>query len=164
MRVRPTSTRCRGRASSTHWRLILSSGRSESTSLRSSWASKQLRFFQPLQFHLELADLLEQFSFLGLALLLVLAFLASRQQLTATIQQLLLPLIHLNRVDDVIGDDLLDRLAATDRRVGDSGLEFGTMGAALAHGWEPPFQGRYPASEVNDGTCSEKQDQLTLHD
>ena len=107
---------------------------------------------------------MEQFSFLGLALLLVLAFLASRQQLTATIQQLLLPLIHLNRVDDVIGDDLLDRLAATDRRVGDSGLEFGTMGAALAHGWEPPFQGRYPASEVNDGTCSEKQDQLTLHD
>ena len=114
-------------------------------------------FFQPLQFHLELADLLEQFRFLDLALLLVLAFLASRQQLTGTIQQLLLPLTHLNRVDDVIGDDLLDRLAATDRLHGDSGLEFATMAAALAHGWEPP-QGRYPASEVNDGTCSEKQD------
>ena len=25
-----------------------------------------------------------------------------------------------------------------------------------------PFQGRYPASEVNDGTCPEKPDQLTV--
>ena len=92
-------------------------------------------FFQPLQFHLEFADLVEQFSFLGLALLL--ALLASRKQLTGTIQQLLLPLTHLNWVDGVIGGDLLDRLAATDRLHGDSGLEFGTMGAALAHEWEP---------------------------
>ena len=59
---------------------------------------------------------------------------------------------HLNRVDGVIGSDLLDRLAATDRLHGDSGLELGTMGAALTHRWEP-FQGRYPASEVNDGDC-----------
>lgn len=111
---------------------------------------------------MELADLLEQLSFLGLALLLVLALLASRKQLTGTVQQLLLPLTHLNRVDGVIGGDLLDRLAATDRLHGDSGLEFGTVGAALAHEWEPPFQGRYPASEVNDGTCPEKPDHLTL--
>ena len=75
---------------------------------------------------------MEQFSFLGLAFLLVLAFLASRQHLTGTIQQLLLPLIHLNRVDDVIGDDLLDRLAATDRLHDDSGLAFGTMAAACS--------------------------------
>jgi len=34
------------------------------------------------------------------------------------------------------------------------------VGAALAHEWEPPFQGRYPASEVNDGTCPEKPDHL----
>lgn len=119
-------------------------------------------FFEPLQFHLELADLLEQFSFLGLALLLLLARLASRKQLTGTIQKLLLPLTHLNRVDGVIGGDLLDRLAATDRLHGDSGLEFGTVGAALAHEWEPPFQGRYPASEVNDGSCPEKPDHLSL--
>ena len=104
-------------------------------------------FFQPLQFHWELADLLEQLSFLGLALLLVLALLASRQQLTGIVQQILLPLTHLNRVDGVICGDLLDRLAATDRLHGDSGLEFGTVGAALAHEWEPPLQGWYPASE-----------------
>ena len=65
-------------------------------------------------------------------------------------------------VDGVIRGDLLDRLAATDRLHGDSGLEFGTVGAALAHEWETPFQGRYPASEVNDGTCPEKPDQLNL--
>ena len=105
--------------------------------------------------------LLEQLSFLGLALLLVLALLASRKQLTGTVQQLLLPLTHLNRLDGVIGGDLLDRLAATDRLHGDLGLEFGTVGAALAHEWEPPFQGRYPASEVNDGTCPGKPEHLT---
>ena len=110
---------------------------------------------------MELADLLEQLSFLGLALLLVIALLASRKQLTGTAQQLLLPLTHLNRVDGVIGGDLLDRLAATDRLHDDSGLEFGTVGEALAHEWEPPFQGRYPASEVNDGTCPEKPDHLS---
>ncbi len=37
----------------------------------------------------------------------------------------------------MISGDLLDRLATTDRLHGDPGLEFGTMGAALAHGWEP---------------------------
>ena len=63
-------------------------------------------------------------------------------------------------MDRVIGGDLLDRLAATDRFHGDPRLEFRTVGAALAHEWEPPFQGRYPASEVNDGTCPEKLNQL----
>jgi hypothetical protein len=40
-------------------------------------------------------------------------------------------------VDSVIGGDLLDRLAATDRLHGDPGLELGAMGAALTHRWEP---------------------------
>ena len=110
---------------------------------------------------MELADLLEQLSFLSLALLLDLALLASRKQLTGTIQQLRLPLADLNGMNGVISIDLLDRLEATDRLHGDSGLEFGTVGAALAHEWETPFQGRYPASEVNDGTCPAKPDQLT---
>ena len=34
------------------------------------------------------------------------------------------------------------------------------MGAALAHEWEPPLQGRYLASEVNDGTSLEEPDHL----
>jgi hypothetical protein len=33
----------------------------------------------------------------------------------------------------VVGSDLLDRLAATDRLHGDPGLELGTVGAALTH-------------------------------
>ena len=106
---------------------------------------------------MKLADLLEQLSFLGLALLFVLALLASRQQLTGTVQQLPLTLTHLNLVDGVIGGDLLDRLAATDRLHGDSGLEFRTVSAALAHEWEPPFQGWCPAPKVNDWACSENQ-------
>jgi hypothetical protein len=41
--------------------------------LRSSRASEQLRlFFEPLQLHLEPADLLEQLSLLGMPLVLVL--------------------------------------------------------------------------------------------
>ena len=113
--------------------------------------------FEPLQLHLELADLLEQFSVLGLALLLLLARLASRKQLTGTIQKLLLPLTHLNRVDGVIGGDLLDRLAATNRLHGDSGLEFGTVGAALAHEWSPHFRGGTPPQRLTMGPVQKNQ-------
>jgi hypothetical protein len=106
--------------------------------VRSSRASEQLRlFFEPLQLHLQLADLLEQLGLLGLALAGVLALLTPGEQLTGAIQELPLPLADLDRVDGVIGGDLLDGLAATDRLHGDSGLELGTVGAALAHRWEP---------------------------
>ena len=106
--------------------------------MRSSWASEQLRFFfEPLQLHLQPPDLLEQLCFLGLPLLLVLALLAAGEQLAGTIQQLPLPLAHLDGVDGVIGGDLLNRLAATDRLHGDPGLELGAVGSALAHRWEP---------------------------
>jgi len=37
----------------------------------------------------------------------------------------------------VVGGDLLDRLAATDRLHGDPGLELGAVGAALTHWWGP---------------------------
>ena len=48
-----------GRPNWAHCRLTLSSGWWWSTSLRSSWASQQLRLFQePLELQLELADLL----------------------------------------------------------------------------------------------------------
>jgi len=46
------------------------------------------------------------------------------------------PLADLDRVDGVIGGNLLDRLAATDRLYGDPGLEVQAVGAALAHWWE----------------------------
>jgi hypothetical protein len=54
----------------------------------------------------------------------------------------------------VISSDLLDRLAATDRLDGDSGLEFGTVGFGAC-------SRRYPASEVEDGACPEKPIHLT---
>ena len=83
------------------------------------------------------ADLLEQLSFLGLNLLFVLALAAPCEQLAGAIQQLPLPLAHLDRMDGVISGDLLDRLTTTDRLHGDSGLELGAMCAARAHWWEP---------------------------
>lgn len=137
---------------------MLSSEWSGSTSFRSSRAAEQLRFFfEPLQFHLELADLLEQLSFFGLALLLVLALLASRKQLTGTIQQLLLPLAYLDGVYRVISSDHLDCLAAADRLHGDSGLEFGTVGESLAHEWEPNFRGDTPPQKLTMGPVQKNQ-------
>ena len=59
-----------------------------------------------------------------------------REQLTGAIKQLPLPLAHLDRLDGVLGSDLLDRLAATDRTHGGFGLELGPVGSALAHQWE----------------------------
>jgi len=94
-------------------------------------------FFEPLQLHLQLADLLEQLGLFGLAFLLVLALLASGEQHAGAIEKLPLPLAHLDRVDGVICGDFLDRLAATDRLHGDSGFELRAVGAALAHCWEP---------------------------
>lgn len=96
---------------------------------------------------------MEEPSFLGLAHLLVLALFSSRKHLTGSIQQLILPLNHLDWLDRVIDVDLLDRLAATARLHGDSGLELRTVDAVLAHEGELPFQVRYPSSEANDGTC-----------
>jgi hypothetical protein len=96
-------------------------------------ASEQLRFFcEPLQFHLEHADLLEQLSLFGPNLLLVLGFLVLRKQLAASVEQLPLHLDHLN---GVISGDLWGRFPAADLLHGNSGLEFGTVGASLAHGW-----------------------------
>jgi hypothetical protein len=37
----------------------------------------------------------------------------------------------------VVSGDLLDRLPATDRLRGDSGLELRAVGSVLAHWWEP---------------------------
>ena len=61
----------------------------------------------------------------------------------------------------VVVGDLLNRHAVTDRLHGDPSLELGAVGAALSYQWEPPFQGRYPASEVNDGVFPEKLVHLT---
>jgi hypothetical protein len=94
-------------------------------------------FFEPLQLHQQLPNLLEQLSLFGLPLLLVLGLLAPGEQLAGSVQELPLPLIHLDRVDGVAVRDLLDGLAATDRLHGDSGLELGPMGSAPAHWWEP---------------------------
>ena len=116
--------------------------------MRNSWGAKPLRlFFEPLQLHLQQPDLLEQLGLLGLLIIFGLALLAPGELLAGDLQQLLLPLADLDRVaprgalhrknDRVVGGDLLDRLAATDRLHGDHGLELGPVGAALTHWWEP---------------------------
>jgi len=63
----------------------------------------------------------------------------------------------LDRVDGVVGGDLLDRLAATDRLHGDPGLELGTVGAALAHRWVPLFRGGAPPQRLTMGAVQESQ-------
>jgi len=72
-------------------------------------------FFEPFHLHLQPSNLLEQLGLLGLSVLLVLALVGTGEQLTGAIQELLLPLAHLDRVDGVVSGDLLDCLAATDR-------------------------------------------------
>lgn len=67
----------------------------------------------------------------------VLALLDSGDQLAGALQQLPLPLAHLDRVDGVIGGDLLHRLWATDRLHGNPCLELRAVGAAHTHWWEP---------------------------
>jgi len=59
-------------------------------------------------------------------------------------------------VEGVTGGDLLDGLAATDRLHGNPGLDLRAVCAALARRWEIPYQGRYLASEDNDGACPVK--------
>ncbi len=76
---------------------------------------------------------MKQLGLLGLPLVLVLALLPPGEKLAGTIEQLPLPLTHLDRVNGMVGGDLLDRLAATDRLHGDPGLELGAVRAALAH-------------------------------
>jgi len=59
------------------------------------------------------------------------------EQLTGAIQELALPSAHVDRVDAVVSGEVSDRLAATCRIHGDSGLELRAVAAALAHWWEP---------------------------
>ncbi|MCX5938107.1 MAG: hypothetical protein NTW02_07890 [Cyanobium sp. LacPavin_0920_WC12_MAG_62_9] len=105
-------------------------------------------FFKPLQLHLELANLMEQLSFLGMALVVGLRFISTREQLTGTLQSLPLPLAHLDRVNGVIGGDLLECLASTDRLHGDSGPKLRAMSAAFANGLKSSSQGCWPDSRL----------------
>ena len=62
----------------------------------------------------------------------------------------------------MVSSDLMDRLGATDRHRGDSGLELGALGALVLIGGSPG-QGRYPASEVKDEACPEKRSTSLIH-
>ena len=57
----------------------------------------------------------------------------------------------------MVSGDLLDALAAPDRLHGDSGLEFGTVDAALAHEWKPHFRGGAPPHRLTMGPVQKKQ-------
>ena len=60
-----------------------------------------------------------------------------------------------------IGSGRQDRIAVNDRFDGDSCLEFRSVGWPLAHHLEP-HSGGIPASDVTQGSCPEKSDQLKL--
>ena len=80
-------------------------------------------------------------------------------------------------MNGVVGSDLLEGLATGNGFHGYTGLELGTVGSALplrgrlrlgstpAEKAAPtvgnPVEGRFPASEVNDGTYPEKPDHRT---
>lgn len=126
--------------------------------MRRSRASKQLRLYiQPLQLYFVLADLLEQLSLLAMAFVLGLGLLAPGEQVAGALQQLLLPLAHLNRVHRMVGGNLLERLATTDRLHGDLGLELGAMSAAFAHLWEPPLRGGAPPHRLTMNAVQKSQ-------
>lgn len=59
-----------------------------------------------------------------------------------------------------VGGDLLERFATTDR-LATLALRAGLWVRRLLIGGGP-FQGRCPASQVNDGGCPEKPDHFTL--
>ncbi len=61
----------------------------------------------------------------------------------------------------MVRGDLLDRLAATVRLHGDSDLQLGAVGAALAHQWEP-LSGAVPSLMYKRWGLSRKPDHLTL--
>ena len=60
-------------------------------------------------------------------------------------------------MNGVICGNLLESLATTDCLHGDSGLELRAVDAAFAHEWEPPSQGRYPASRLTMGPVQKNQ-------
>lgn len=68
-------------------------------------------------------------------------------------QPQILPLVNLDRVNEIVGGGLLNRLAATDRIHGNPRLELGAVSEAHDYRWEP-LSGADPASEVNDGGLS----------
>jgi hypothetical protein len=72
----------------------------------------------------------------------------------------IVPLAHLDWVHRVVGGNLLECLTTADRLHGDVGHELRAVGSAFALGWEPPSQGRCPASQVNDGPCLKNPDHL----
>jgi hypothetical protein len=84
------------------------------------------------------------------------------EQLTGSIQQLSLPLAHLDGMDAVIGADFLDCLAATDRLHGALALNSGLRVRRLLIGGSPS-QVRHPASMAKDETCPQKPVHLKVH-
>ena len=128
-------------------------------------------FFEPLQLHLEPADLLEQLSPLGLPLLLFLGLLTPDEQLAGSIEQLPLTLAHLDwvaaqgalhgatplawsaAISCIVLRPLITSMATLALNSG-LWVRRSLIGGSHIQGW-------CPASEVNDGGCPEKPDHLT---
>ena len=68
-----------------------------------------------------------------------------------------LPLAHLDRVNDVVGVDLLQSLTATDRLHGDPSVERRNVGSAFANRWEPLVRGGAPPHRLTMGPLQKGQ-------
>src|SRR5262245_46559219 len=99
--------------SSSHCRRTLSWGWSASIRGRSRSGHRSDFFFEPLQLHLEAADLLEQLGLLGLGVGRG-RLAAVGEDLVRPGQELLLPGVDQGRVDPILARQLVDRLVALD--------------------------------------------------
>src|SRR5258708_4038017 len=104
---------------------MLSDSCSGSINTRRASAEAGNFFFQPVQFHVEPADLLEQLGFAGLLCRGVLYLIARLKQARRAQEQLLLPLMDLRRMDVEERGQLLNRLLLFNSRQSDLGLELG---------------------------------------
>src|SRR5947199_198482 len=94
-------------ASSSHCRRTLNSGCSGSTRVRSRSGECSNFFFEPLQLHLEPADLLEQLGLLGLGVRRG-RLAAGAEDLVGPGEQLLLPGVDQGRMDPVLARQFVD--------------------------------------------------------
>src|SRR5215207_9016295 len=122
---------------------------STSSRLRSTEAGNP--FFQPLDLHVEPADLLVQLGLHGLPLL-ALALAAVAEQALDPVEELLLPLADLDGMDLVRLGELGDGLGLLGGLQGDLGLEGGRVALACA-GHDAPRDGSATFDQYNIPSC-----------
>src|ERR1700704_1214052 len=131
-----------------------------SARLRSTAAGNA--FSQPLDLHVEPADLLVEFGLVG-QLLLALAAAAVAEERLGTVEELLLPLTDLDGVDLIRLGEFGDGPGLLGGLQGDLGLEGGRMPLALA-GHDAPRDGSATFDQYNIPGCPVSGVHLISHE